>query len=642
MVREAYGGASSQPSIGAPGLSGSQSGASGMGRLVSGAGGSQTFVPPANFNLAGDLALARGGTNVALPSVRPLGAPRIFGPTAVKGTDGLYWVKLEWDDLRGGFRQYGSAEEVMHNSAVNEFVCDDKGIARHPFIINSQATPDPGAGLRQMTHANVFETLVMSLGDEKLFRETSSTDPTVIEVAGFAVPGSNTKITSTRRIRVNGTEYLAICYFVSGGGANTLQWLSDLNNPPTSGTIAVGTSATWDVIQPPVNGDALLVLNGTSVTRASAAATAIGALAFTTIETVPAGGHWIGLMGTGVGVGTPSVAGLFPVGATGPIRPDTEPVSVTPSNKGKILIFQTAGQLLGELTTKTPYVTLATKFADGLVYCDQASHYYWDGRNHIPMFNSQDRFPDSNYVRKCQGHHVKGDKFYWNEDIVKSPSGTGNTVHLRMEYDLYTNTSRQVSRSVTYSTTGPLTYGGSDMAVSQQTDNLHQYANGSWYRQYQSPAAVRGYDQRKIVGAAAGTGQEYEATAQWISAAVEITGFENAAKVVNSVTGPLSNSLAAGGTDARMDVSVTGQALFSFHQQAKNRRLLKRFPLGVNSAFRGPVNIGVVSYRATTGTDPTRYTTNILPISLSMFMYQRGEEFPTSYGDWDKQGDANG
>lgn len=620
-------------------------------KLQAGPGGSQVFVPPANFNLAGDLSLLRG-SNMALPSVRPIGAPRIWGPREVKGADGLFWVKLEWDDLRGGFRQYGDMYEVMHTSATNQHVADDKGIARHPFLVTAATTPDVTGGLRRMVHANVFGVMVTSLGAQSLFRETDAATPAIIDVTGFAVPGSNTDITSLRRALVNGTEYLLISYLASGGGANTLQWLSDLSNPPTSGTIAVGTAATYDVIQVPVFGDALLILNGTSVFRASAAATAIGSLSLSAVETVPRAGYWVGLMGTGVGVGTPCVAGVFPLnaGASGqPVQPHVDTIPAIPTNKGKILLFQTSGQLLGELTTKTQWVTNVTKFADGLVYCDQTTHYYWDGRNHIPMLAAQDRFPDSNFQRVCQGHHVKGDKFYWTENYIKTTSGTGNTVQYRMEYDLYTNTSRQVSLPTDLGVTGPRTYGGNNLAISEQNGFLHEYAAGSWYRQYQSPTAIRGYDERKTSGAAAGTGQQYSASAQWISSAVEITGFEAAAKVAASVTGPLYSSLQQGGTGgttpAYMDVTVTGQETFSWHQQTgqiRNRRLHKRFPLGRNSAFRGPLVVGVVSYQQAGGTDPTRYTQNILPMAVELFMYQPGSPFSATYKDWDKLGDANG
>lgn len=604
--------------------------------------GSQRFYVPENPGVAGDLSLVYGGGR-ALPSVRPIGRPRIFGPRAVdnKNAPGLWWVKLEWDDLRGPFMQYGPAEEALHSSSLSQLVADDYGILRHFFLTSSQATPDPASASR-IVHCNVFGVLVIATGGSTLFRETSSTDPTIITVAGFTPAGGNSGINSVRRVLINSVPYLAICY--AGGGANTLELLSDLVNPPTSVVPAIGATQTYDVIQVPVYSDALLILQNNSILRAPTANVAPGALVFTPVETVPRGGYWIGIMGAGVGVGTPSVAGVFPVGD--PVNVVTPPAAGNNfPNKGKILLFQLSGQLLGELPVKTPWVTNATKFADGIVYCDQTTHFYWDGRQHIPMLRSQDRYPDSNFVRVCQGHYVKGDKFFWVENYTKSPSGTGNTVQYWMEYDLYTNTSKNVSFPVDLGVTGPQTYGGNNLPVSEQTEHLHCYAAGAgrWYRQYQSPASFRGFDQRKTSGAAAGTGQEYEPTGTWVSTNIEITGFEAAAKVVARSTGPLNSSLQAGGTGgtpAYLDCGVTGQGGWQFKQEAglRDRRLIKDFPLGMNSAFRGPVQLTIQSIQQAGGTDPTRFTTNILPISIEMFMYQKGVEYSPEYRNWDAMG----
>ena len=598
----------------------------------------QGYVPPTTGFIPDLASLAN--PSLPAPSVRGIGPHRVRGPVPIsKDHPNLYLCRVEWYDARGGPRQIGYPNE--HAAvASGTLVGDDQGILRLPFLTTAATSPDPAASGYRISSTNALGVMVAGFASDiaspLLFRETSATDPTIIAVTGYVATGANMGILHLGQIHVNGTPYLGIG--LSGNAANnTLQVISDYANPPTSSSAPVGIQPTYWFYQTPIDGDAIIAQVGSTLVsfRTDVAA---GSTVIVTRRT--------GLITGGYGVGLVNIDGVPGVAWVAPTRATTLIYNAQAATQGRVLMADLRGFNIREVKFPLKWVTFATEFYGGIFACDQEHHYYWPAgaARPIPVDSASDYAANSNKVRKCRGHWRKGGKMRFEINETITASGTGATTRYRMEYDPTLNTVKQISASTTLSTTGELSIGGPLLPSSEQNDFEHVYADGSWYRQYSPPDNVLGYASRKTSGAAATTGQAYEASGSLTTMAVVIPGFEEARfNPWRAVFGGDVDAGGTGGTPATVRLTETGvQRFVEFTTQHPTGRVqVQYFPPGRGTTYRPQATI--LATRQSGGTDPTKFTPQCYPVAIDYLVYKPplgSREYalptPTEYQSWDQ------
>jgi hypothetical protein len=476
--------------------------------------------------------------------------------TGDKSYAGCSYVRVPFTDNRGGHAQTGKYSAVNTKRSSGALICDAPGYLRLPFLTTQLGTVSPG-NVDRICSVSIFGTHVFTgyeFGLANLFRETSATDPTPIAVAGYAPPAGCSGITAIRRIMINGTPYLAICFAV--GGANTVQILSDLANPPTSSTIPVGAFPTLDLIQTPIDGNALLIYKGNAAAQGTIVAmrTDVGAGAVTISavrSTLALGGYAVGLSsweGDAYAYWVEPVEGNFILyGGGGFAGPPG-------FNHGRLIRTDLRGYLASPVDVPLPWVTFASRVRGGIVVCDTQTHWNLGRKGYQHEFHRMSIFDDlvadSNHTQVCCGHHELAGRFMIEVNDTITPGGTGNTQRYTMEWDFDLWEPSQVSSAKLLGTTGVLSPGGAELPWSPVTGYLQTRANGSWWRQFQPGLGVNGFNLRHTTGAAAGTGQQFEASESLTWPVMDIDGLEDQPKLPIGVIGPKPGNVLQGGSAA--------------------------------------------------------------------------------------------
>lgn len=589
----------------------------------------QTFRPDLQGLIPDIMGMTRPPTTA--PTVRALGQPEFYVEHMDKVMPGLSYWRATIYEGRGGSRQQGRFDRDHASPAVIGHAFDDQGIGRNFFATDTQGTPDPNTPLRSIyanfngkMHAGFYDP-----GHEALYAETSTTDPTIAAVGAYAAPVGTAGMLCMRAFTANGASYLGVGYATTATTA-----FQALSTAYASTLISASFAApnVYDFVQTAgVNGDALIVNAGGGLwSSSSTVSTLPAALTFTFTGTAFAqGGYCIGIVT--LGGGTPYIAWAVP------FEGGVAHFAAGQTFRLKVVLTDLEGKNPSELKFPLPYVTYASAmpYPGGVFACDGVNHWYHTGNARIAVDKQGDHAANSNSQRVCRSHWIKGDKVFWEINETKTTSGTGSTVRYVMEYDVYLNTSRQVSARQTLSTTGLLSIAGPGLPVSDSTDYLHVYSDGSWRRQYQPPTGILGFGQRKTAGSADGTGRAFENQGVSSWAPMEIPGLEGHIKWLSVLTGPPPANIAAGGTGATVTLAELSSGIScTFDAEGyQNGGYDDRAPYAmIPQEDAGGFYLfepSITSVAQSGGTDPTHYTSNIFPAIYEGFAYREPMRVPS-------------
>lgn len=567
---------------------------------------------------------------VSPPAISPLGPafapPEFTRAVRIPGTKDLFFGSVTLTEGRAGTLQEGTLWEGYGSVASGSCVCDQPGFLRLPIMTVSQATPNPAGQPFRMVHARFQGVEVIGMYDQsgtpKLFRETSATDPTIIEVPGYTANGA-AFLMCMGVISSNGTDYLALGYANKGGATSTLQLIADITNAAVSVYGNTGATSVWGFTQLPDG--SLMIYRGNKITMVDPTVTAPAAWLLTDTSTVNPGGYMVGLHALGGGVPSVYVATRQPP-HTGFYFDPADPGSA----KHDLMAVSLDGYTVQKIDTGLPWVTFVNKVRDGLMYCNQETHIYNNGRRFTPTDWLNGRPPSPLYRFKCRGHYTDEMRFWWSVNYY----GAGqNTEAWWEEFDFDTQKSLPVSQPVVLGTSQQ-SVAGWDLPYSANTRNLHRYdaGTGRWYHQEQRIPKVPGYDLRRLPNGTAGTGAQFEATDEHIKPIItDYPGLEGCPCITVWIKGPPNRHIAQG-ENATFDGTThayveAGESLSGvsavFHQRGPaERRPEKPFPRNRSwsHGFKPYVRLG----RQTGGSDPTRLTVNGFPVTYGLIFYKDG------------------
>ena len=561
--------------------------------------GTATYRPP----------VAGAGLDVfglANPAQRVYATQRRLPPrfTVSKLTDDLYYWRVELRSAVGGLGKVlrGNFDEV-HDYLESSTLDSRFGLVL-PQLTTVAATPDPGATNLILTHANVFNTLVMGIGNTNnsaIFRETDDDppDPTVIAITHTIT----SEVVSLTPVRLNGVQTLIV-----GRRAAVARAWSDLT--PTSTDMHADTAALWGAIQTPINSESILlytgVVNGAILTLAATAA--YGTQPTSALTGIPNGGYAIGLL---------SLAG-------GPMRaywvwPRHSLFSVPllafgSESYGNIMSTNLQGTDPQQLKLPLKGVKFASLWNDGIVASDGERIIFHNGRVIQDMRIFANRAADPDKVYRVRGFFINGPELMALVQKTISTGGTGNTVQWTEAYIPHLDAWVPVTGQTTLSTTGLLGVAGApSLPVSDATGFAHQYADGSWRRFRAVTPGVDPYTLRKIDGAAATTGITYASSGAATWPAFQIPGLEGWPISVRRISGNPQIDIGGGTptTNPSVGVTVGGVTATFVYGETQGRQ---EFGFWQNDHFVYELQPVITLTQQAGGTDPTRTTPQAFPI----------------------------
>lgn len=544
--------------------------------------------------------------------------------TGNKDYQGCYWFRFVLNHSQLGYRQVGTYSRDNGKRSDGALYSDGRGyLCLPPLTTKQNATTPLAAASDRISSASVFGVHVFTgieAAAANLFRETSSTDPTPIAVAGYAPPAGVSEINAIRSIMVNGVNYLAIC-FQNGGAGNSVQILSDLANPPTSATIPAGAVPTYDLIQTAIDGNALLLYTtdalGNGCIKAIRTDVGAGTVVLSTARCqLTPGGYAVGLSEA-----EDTVPMAYWVEPQDGLHLTFNLTGAGLTNRGRLVKTDARGYLPVTVDVPLRWVTFATKCRGGIVVCDTSTHWYLNKNNprgkwrRMEVFDDQPADSDKQLV--CCGHHEKDGKFLIETNETITTSGAGATKRFAIEFDFDNWVGTRIEAKQTLSTTGILSKGGANLPWSPFTEYKQARAETSWYRQRVGPLGEVLFNMRKTAGATAGTGIEYAGEESLTTPVFDVDGLEDCVKTLTKISGPKPAAVAYGGTGAtvlveellsgRTGSGPTGNgALFNGVEPAE------RVPARSyqTTAWTYQMQFRITCTRQSGGTDPTRFTPN--------------------------------
>lgn len=542
-----------------------------------------------------------------------------------KEYEGCYWFRFVLNHSQLGYRQVGKYSKDNGKRADGALYSDGRGYLCLPPLTTKQNAATPlAATVDRICSATVFGVHVFTgfeTGTANLFRETSSTDPTPIAVAGYAPPAGVSGINALRSIMVNGVNYLAI-FFQNGGAGNSIQILSDLANPPTSTTIPVGVVPSYDGIQTAIDGNALLIYTtdalGNGVIKAIRTDVGAGTVALSPARCqITPGGYAVGL--SEAEDSTPMPYWVEPQDGNW-IGFNLTGAGIT--NRGRLIKTDARGYLPVTVDVPLRWVTYATKWRGGIVCCDTQTHWYLNKNNPRGKWRRMSVFDDfpanSDKNLSCCGHHEKDGRFLieTNEVAPAASSSTTTRYTIDFDYDSWKATRIEVKQN-TAAVNSFASRGGASLPWSPFTNYAQVRCETSWYRQRVGPLGENLFNMRKTAGAAAGTGVEYASEETLTLPAMDIDGLEGMAKSLIAVEGPKPAAVAYGGTGAyfgfeellsgRTGFGPSGQGQQFFGTEPAER--VQRHTWKTLS-WTYQIQPRLTLVRQSGGTDPTRMTPN--------------------------------
>ncbi len=582
-----------------------------------------SFVPPIPGSLGPGFQDATFSPEVEAP---PQNRPQIVELSKMLGDDykGCWWFKFVLNHSQLGYKQVGKYSKDNGKRADGALYSDGRGyLCLPPATTFSIAANPPAATIDRISSANFIGVHVFTgyeAGTANLFRETSSTNPVVIPVAGYAPPAGVSGINAIRSILVNGVPYLAIC-FQNGGAGNSIQILANLNNPPTSSGIPVGPVPTYDLIQTAIDGNALLIYTtdalGNGCIKAIRTDVGAGTVALSAARCQMApGGYAVGL--SEAEDWNPMPYWMEPIDGLH-VQFNNTGAGIT--NRCRLTKTDARGYLPVTVDVPLAWGTYATKCRGGIVICDTNTHWYLNKKNpggkwrRMAVFDDLPANSDKQYV--CCGHREKDGKFLIECNETISVAGAGNTQRYQFEFNFDTWQSTQIETKELFASTGILSRGGAKLPWSPFTNFTHARANDQWHRQQQFPLGTNLFNMRKTAGAAAGTGIEFSNTDYLTTPVFDVDGLEDCAKTVTAIKGPKPAAVAYGGVGAYVlveellsgltGIGANGKGAQFFGTEPTERMQVREY---TSPSWTYQMQFKITEKAAVSGTDPTRLTPN--------------------------------
>lgn len=623
--------------------------------------GSHSYIPDQQQNILPDLD-ALNAPRGNRGQVRPLALNDFYdAPVDPVNLPGIFYFRAALREGRGGIVQDAFFNDPEASGmASGDMVFDRDGIARPAFKTNSDPTNQPSNSYGdRLVGANFLGVDLITCaeipgGTEHLFKDNGTgTRPSIVPVAGFAAPAGASLKLCMEGGQVNGAPALFIGWSVAA--ANTLQVLTDLNNPPTSSLVGIGAFPCWGVCQVGIDGNSvqaytqdasggLIKMFNTNV--------ATGAATIVSRTRLTGGGYTVGLANIGY---NPQVyyvvprAGYTMLGATYlPIGPGY----YHPSFKGSLVSVDLRAFEVHDVHTALDFVLYATKSKYGIFYCNGRQHQYLTQGSDFPVDAGVMWASGAGFSRICRGHWCVDDRVFWCMNVTSSG---GLTYKITFEFDTVTYKIRQVSKTMSLlqpSIAGAdlFSMGGPRLPHSEATQNLidNVPSAGGWVYQYQNRSSEVGWIQRHVDGEPTLSGVEFEQTCTWVTPRMTPKGHPRARFVWRKVTGPSMRNLRAGGTDAGSYMTIQGndQPLVQF-DATESTTLLDRRPvrhLPNNNSWSYGFQAEITGHQGTQGhdggLDATRYAGNYADVVIEGYYYDEAMTPPPALAvmsSWDRQ-----
>jgi hypothetical protein len=560
---------------------------------------------------------------------QPREAPRRIFPSSfqtfrVPARSGVVGFRLTFEDFGGGLAGGDAADfEEFHDAlSASELHSWDSKRLTLSFLTQKQAMAITNAPYR-VCSANIFGTLAVGAGGGGavgLFRETSATDPTLINT-GYNLTGSE-HVTCLHPVIIGGAA--SPVRLLVGRRTSPMDVLSDLGSPPTiAGSGVTATSSIYGAIQTPLPDLPILLYN--SALQVMKSTDNIGANPTVTLSATPWGGYALGLL---------SLAGarlrawwVWPRTGSDIFRPlaALKPGAADESIAGQIVSTNLEGTDATALTVPLARVVLALIIRDGIVCSDGYSIYFTDGRQRWFLPFPPDVPANSDRRAVVQGFYRREDDLFVEVNEIATPTGSGNTVRYVLRYDWSANRFHQVTTRQTLSTTGVLSVPGDSLPVSTRTGFFHSYADGNFHRFFQPPSQVAAFAQRQTSGAQANSGQQFEASGTaktpplWLPA--PYAGLPFAVKRIR-FRGDVDSGGAAG-TEAAVDITAGGVKAY-FRPGWPNQAQTYEVPdEELNPVYQLQVQVDMARSAAN-----TRLTPNALPFDVEGYIFTEETKAP--------------
>jgi hypothetical protein len=350
---------------------------------------------------------------------------------------------------------------------------------------------------------------------------------------------------------------------------------------------------------------------------------------------LPVGGYSLGLQSLGGApirawwnwpTDAPSGSALQPGGTGGASQPVPYYGAVWSTDQG--------GTTPQRLILPLHYVAHSAIIRDGIVASDGDRIVFTNGRSIRDLGIFSNRVPNSDYTYKVLGFYIQeGQELFAEVNRLHATTTIRSVEH----YNWTLNTWTQVSSN--YNTAGANYQSyqtGGSLPISTATRYLHNRVSygsgGSWLRQYQPPASTNPYALRKTTGAAAGTGIAYEASAVLTTPYEEIPGLEGWVKVIRRVV--FKGNVDAGGTGGTpANIKITGPGIDTSAHTLGNFVTGNEFETQVREFEDNEFGFYLLQLVATStqqsgGTDPTHFTTNLVPLVVEGFAFRRPLQTP--------------
>jgi hypothetical protein len=543
--------------------------------------------------------------------------PRYHYRVQSTGERSKYKGELIIYDFRGGTGlEYGD-----FNRDFDRFQFESDGLDTRfsrmlllPLKITSATSPDPSGTSVGMSHERIFGRLMIGVAagnGASLFRETSTTDPT-IEATAY---NAGSAITALDGI-VSGGATAARQLLISRAGG-VAQLISDVD-----GTVATSGHADlnpcWGACQTFLNSDTILFYADNGI-YALDKTQAISTAPTLTMSNLPDGGYWLDNEPFRVGnspyrcyLALPkqdTSGGMVPLGTTG----DFEIVSINQEGFDPVPVN----------FPQLPKITYAVRFRTGIVATDNYDISYYDGQQyiHTSPFAQKD-IGGGAAPNLITGLWVIGEDLYARIQF-------STTVYFTMMWDVDTNAWHFVSTDITsgspeYPRSRGLPWSFNSGITYRY---MHVYENGSWRRQQWTTLEQNPYFLQEG-GNDSGVSFEFHTDGNIRSTAWDLPGLEGKPKAITAITfmGNLYDGDAVNNTTvAEVGVTVGGRSA-TFKKPASNqwKDISQRVEFAPTEVF-DKLRLDLDITQGSGGTNPDNYTPNALPIKIEFIAW----EYPT-------------
>lgn len=252
------------------------------------------------------------------------------------------------------------------------------------------------------------------------------------------------------------------------------------------------------------------------------------------------------------------------------------------------------------------------------------------------------RTPNSDFTHyEVLGFAVNSSEIWANVNHIPFATGT-NTVQQWEAFDLETNSLHPRSTETNVGTAFARSTISSPIVISDLTRAIHQYSSTQWKSIFVPYYGENPFDMyRKTAGAGAGTGKTFESQASVTTCAMDIPGLEGWPSVPSRVLfmGQIQDAsdnttrgkVTVDWANWEGDFSTEGKYLRAeFLAGRDGRHQASHAPIHDRNYFY-KFQVKITIDQGSGGTDPTRYTSNALPLGFEFFTKVKTAEFDFEY-----------